>query len=45
MQQETFYMATDDSAVHHIEKQLNVIGIDLMNPKIALQHNIMQIID
>ena len=29
MKQKRFYMATDDSAVAHLEKQLNVIGLDL----------------
>lgn len=33
MKQDTFYLATDDQAVHHIEKELNIVGLNLTNPK------------
>lgn len=33
MKQNTFYFASDDSAVQHLQKQLGVIGLDLESPR------------
>lgn len=44
MKQDTFYMATDDQAVHHIEKELNIIGLDIENPKPSYVSDIIEII-
>lgn len=35
MKQNSFYMATDDVAVYHIEKELNIIGLNITKPKQA----------
>lgn len=44
MKQPMFYLATDDKAVAHLEKQLNTIGLDLINPKKSLQTDILRVI-
>ena len=33
MKQPTFYMATDDQAIQHIQKELKIGGLDILNPK------------
>jgi len=33
MNQDWFYMATDDEAIHHMEKQLGIIGLNITHPK------------
>jgi hypothetical protein len=33
MKQSTFYMATDDQAVYHLEKELNIVGLNITRPK------------
>jgi hypothetical protein len=35
MKQPTFYMATDDDAVEHLEKEIDIVGLDLTNPRSA----------
>ena len=38
-------MATDDQAVAHIQKQLNIIGLDILSPRtVKLQNDIKGII-
>jgi len=45
MKQDTFYMATDDSAIRHIEKQLNIIGLNIQSPKQSNIEDLLSIID
>eukprot|EP00347_Sterkiella_histriomuscorum_P004252 403361163 len=44
MKQPRFYLATDDRAIQHIEKQLNIIGLDIINPKKKVQEQVLKII-
>lgn len=44
MKQSTFYLATDDMAVAHISKELDVIGLDMISPRTAYQEDILSII-
>ncbi|CDW91600.1 UNKNOWN [Stylonychia lemnae] len=44
MKQDRFYMATDDQALSHIQKQLAFIGLDIQNPKVKLQSDILKVI-
>ncbi len=44
MQQPKFYMATDDQALAHLQKQLNVIGLDLLQPPVKARSEILSII-
>lgn len=37
MKQPYFYMATDDQAIQHLEKQLSVVGLDIYNAKPQIQ--------
>lgn len=44
MKQPTFYMATDEKSINHIQKQLSIIGLDIFNPKKKGQEEILAII-
>lgn len=44
MKQPTFYMATDDQSLAHIQKQIGIIGLDIKTPKNKMQEEILAII-
>lgn len=44
MKQSVFYMATDDQAVSHIQKQMNVVGQDITNPRDLLKTKLLSIL-
>lgn len=37
-------MATDDNAIHHIEKQLSIIGLDIFSPKSFYQEDVYEVL-
>ena len=46
MKQSHFSLTTDDQAVAHLQKQLNIIGLDLTNPKTSkIKENVLRVID
>jgi hypothetical protein len=44
MRQKTFYMATDEIAITHIEKELGIIGLNISNPRTQYINDVMGII-
>lgn len=40
MAQAKFYMCSDDSAVNHVEKELNIEGLNIQNPKGFMQNDL-----
>jgi hypothetical protein len=44
MRQDIFYMCTDENALHHLEKEVGVEGVNIINPRPQLRDELLKVI-